>query len=325
MIAKTIVLILLAPALFASPRAAAAQPVPAARVGILSTANPRSNPIYKAYEQRLRELGYVEGKNLTIEFRNADGKVERLPDLALELVRLKVDAIVTATNPGMDAARSATDSTPIVMLAVNYDPIALGYVASLARPGANVTGLFFQHREVTSKRLSVFKELLPSLSRVVVVSDSQTGDQLTEAQAAQALLGLTLQPLEMQHPPYDFESVLRPTLRTRGSAIFVLESPFIFRASSQIAQLALKNRLPSSFAFSEYVEAGGLMSYGVNFLDMWRRGADYTDKILRGARPANLPVEQPTKFELVINRKTARALGVTIPPSFLLRADRVIE
>ena len=311
--------------LLTAPFAAEAQSAKVPPVGILAAALPRSALIYQAFEQRLRELGYVEGQNVTIEFRNAEGQLDRLPGLALELVRLNVNAIVSASPAGTRAVTRATTNIPIVMLAVNYDPIALGYITSLSRPGANVTGLFFQHRELTAKRFGLFKELLPKVSRVAVVWDSQTADQLGEVEAANRRVGLKLQPLELRNPPYDFENVFRFAMRSGGEAIFVLESASIFRESTQIAQHALKNRLPTSFAFREYVEAGGLISYGVNFQDMWRRAAEYADKVLKGGKPAELPVEQPTKFELVINLKTAKALGLTIPQSLLLRADEIIQ
>jgi ABC-type uncharacterized transport system substrate-binding protein len=308
-----------------APLAVEAQSARVPRIGMLSTGNPRSAPIFQAFEQTLRELGYVEGQNVAIEFRNAEGQVDRVPGLAAELVRLNVNVIVTASDPATRAAKEATTTIPIVMLAVNFDPIALGYVASLARPGGNVTGLLFQHRELTAKRFGLFRELLPRVSRVAIVWDSQAADQLKEVEAANRRVGFKLQPLELRNPPYDFANVFRVAMRSRGEAIFVLEAPSIFRDGAQIAQLALKNRLPTSFAFREYVDAGGLISYGVNFPNMWRRAAEYADKVLRGAKPGDLPVEQPTKFELVLNLKTAKALGLRIPPTLLLQADRVIE
>jgi putative ABC transport system substrate-binding protein len=211
------------------------------------------------------------------------------------------------------------------MMAINYDPIALGYIDSIARPGANVTGLYFQHLELLAKRFGLFKEMLPSVGRVAVLSDSLTADQLKIVEVANLSLGLELQPLDLQNPPYDFENAFRVAMQSRAEAIFVLESAPIFRGRTQIAQLAIKNRLPTSFAFREYVEVGGLVSYGVNFSTMYRRAAEYADRILRGTRPVDLPVEQPTKFELFINLKTAKALGLEIPPLLLARADEVIE
>jgi putative ABC transport system substrate-binding protein len=296
-----------------------------AQIGYLSTANPRSMPSFQAFEQRLRELGYVEGQNIVIEYRNAEGEVDRLPDLAADLVRLDVNVIVTATDPATRAAKGATTTIPILMMAINYDPIALGYIDSIARPGANVTGLFFQHLELLAKRFGLFKEMLPSVGRVTVLSDSLTADQLKMVEAANRSVGLELQPLDLQNPPYDFENAFRVAMRSRAEAIFVLESAPIFRGRTQIAQLAMKNRLPTSFAFREYVEVGGLVSYGVNFSTMYRRAAEYADRILRGTKPVDLPVEQSTKFELVINLKTAKALRLEIPPLLLARADEVIE
>jgi putative ABC transport system substrate-binding protein len=317
---------LLAGAAVAWPIAARAQkPEKIARIGYLSAANPRSMPAFQAFEQRLRDLGYIEGRNIVIEYRNAEGEVDRLPDLAADLVRLDVNVIVTASDPATRAAKGATGTIPILMMAVNYDPIALGYIDSIARPGANVTGLYFQHLELLAKRLGLFKEMLPSVGRVAILSDSLTADQLNRVEAANLSLGLDLHPLGLQNPPYDFENAFRVAMRSRAEAIFVLESAPIFRGRTQIAQLAIKNRLPTSFAFREYVEAGGLVSYGVNFSTMYQRAAEYADRILRGARPVDLPVEQSTKFELVINLKTAKALGLTIPPGVLAIADDVIE
>ena len=304
--------------------AEAQQPGKVSRIGVLATANPRSAPFYQAFEQRLRELGYVDGQNIAFEYRDAEGKLDRLPGLAAELVGLKVDVIVTATEPAARAAKGATSTIPIVMVGINYDPIALGYVASLARPGGNVTGVFFRHIELTAKRLELFKEMLPTVRRVAVFSDPLTVDQLRAVEAANRSIGLKLQPLKLQNSP-DLEDAFRVVMRSHAEALFVLESAVIFRVRREIAQVALKDRLPTSFAFREYVDAGGLMAYGVNFSNMFRRVAEYLDKILKGAKPADLPVEQPTKFELVINLKTAKALGLTIPPSLLARADEVIE
>jgi len=275
--------------------------------------------------QGLRDLGYVEDQDFAFEYRSADGKVERLPTLAADLVHLNVDLIVTTTAPAARAAKEATTTIPIVMVGVNYDPLALGYVASLARPGGNVTGLFFLHLDLLAKRLGVFKEMLPSVGRVAVLSDPLSADQLKQVEVVNRSLGFKLHPVELREPKLDVESAFRAAVRSRAEGLFVLETVNIFRERSQIAQLALKHRLPTSFAFREYVDAGGLGSYGVNFPDMGRRAAIYVDRILKGAKPADLPVEQATKFELVINLKTAKALGLTIPQSLLQRADQVIE
>src|SRR6201993_147251 len=295
------------------------------RIGMLTTANPRSASFIQAFEQRLRDLGYIEGQNLVIDFRNAEGQVDRLPDLATDLVRRGADVIVTATEPATRAVKKATTVIPILMVAINFDPIALGYVDSLARPGANVTGLFFQHLELVAKRYGLFKEMLPFVRRVAVLSDPLTADHLQAVESANRSVGLELQPLELKDPPYDFENAFHVAMRSGAKAIFVLESASIFRERAQLAQLTTKTRLPTSFAFREYVEVGGLVSYGVNFSTMYRRAADYADRILRGTKPVDLPVEQSTKFELIINLKTAKALGLTLSPGLLAIADEVIE
>jgi putative ABC transport system substrate-binding protein len=312
-------------AVFAAPGVVEAQQtrkVP--RIGVLNIA-PRSGGFFDALDQRLRELGHVEGQTVAIEFRTAEGRVEKLAGLATELVGLKVDVIVTPTEPAARAAKEATSTIPIVMAGINYDPIALGYVATLARPGGNVTGVFFRHIELTAKRLELFKEMVPTVKRVAVMADPLTIDQLRAVEAANTRMHFRLQPLELRHSPYDFRSAFGVAMRSHAEALFVLESSPIFRERMQITQLALKNRLPTSFAFREYVEAGGLMAYGASFVDMAGLAAVYVDKILKGAKPADLPMEQPTKFELVINLKTAKALGLTIPPSILARADHIIE
>jgi putative ABC transport system substrate-binding protein len=294
------------------------------RIGYLHPV-PKPSPFLEMLEQGLRDLGYVEGQNFAFEYRSADGSAERFRTLAADLVRLNVNVIVTTTAPAAAAAKEATATIPIVMVGVNYDPLALGYVASLARPGGNVTGLFFLHLDLLAKRLGIFKEMLPSISRVAVLSDSLSIDQYKQVGAVNRSLGFKLNPVELRKPQLDVDSAFRAATRARAEALFVLETVNIFRERSQIAQLALKHRLPTSFAFREYVEDGGLVSYGVNFLEMARRAAIYIDKILKGTKPADLPVEQATKFELVINLKTAKTLGLTIPPSLLLRADQVIE
>jgi putative tryptophan/tyrosine transport system substrate-binding protein len=295
------------------------------RLGMLATANPRSAPFYQAFEQKLRDLGYIEGQNIAFEYRDAEGDVDRLPGLAAELIRLDVDVIVTSTDLATRAAKGATTKIPILMVAINYDPIALGYIDSIARPGANVTGLFFQHLELLAKRFGLFKEMLPNVRRVAVFFDALAADQLEQVQASNRSVGFELQPIHLENPPYDFENAFRVATQSRAEAVFVLETASIFRGRMPIARLAVENRLPSSFAFREYVEAGGLLSYGVNFSTMYRRAAEYADRILRGAKPADLPVEQSTKFDLVINLRTAKALGLTIPAMLLASADEVIE
>jgi len=312
-------------AVLAAPLAAEGQQeVKVYRIGYLSSANPRSSAFFQAFEQRLRELGYIEGRNLAIEFRTAEGQLDRLPSLAAELVRLNVNVIVTATDHATRAAKEVTATIPIIFVGANFDPVALKFVTSLARPGANVTGLFFLHLDLTAKRFGLFKEMLPSVKRVAVFSDLFTVDQLRRVEEANGSIGLKLQPIELRNPP-DLEDAFRVIRRSHAEALFVLESALIFRARRDIAQLALKHRLPTSFAFREYADAGGLVAYGVNFANMFRRAAEYIDRIRKGTNPGDLPVEQPTRFELVVNMKTAKALGVTIPPSLMLRADQIIE
>ena len=323
MIAKSGGLILTLVLLAAAP-GAAAQEAKVYRIGYLSSANPRSAAFFQAFEQRLRELGYIEGRNLAIEFRNAEGRLDRLPGLAAELVRLNVNVIVTATDHATRAAKEATATIPILIVGVNFDPVALKFVTSVTRPGTNVTGLFFLHLDLTAKRFELFKEMLPTVKRVAVFSDLFTADQLRKVEEANVTIGLKLQPLELRNPQ-DLEDAFRVILRSHAEALFVLESALIFRARRDIAQLALKHRLPTSFAFREYADAGGLAAYGVNFASMFRRAAEYIDRILKGSSPGDLPIEQPARFELVLNMKTAKTLGLTIPPSLLLRADQVIE
>jgi putative ABC transport system substrate-binding protein len=315
----------LAGGLLATLLSAEAQEARVARIGMISTGSPRATPAILGFEQRLRELGHIEGQDIFIEFRNAEGNVDRLPGLVAELVRLRVDVIVTATAAATTAAKDATSKIPIVIAAIDFDPIALGYVSSLARPGANVTGVFFRQSELAVKRLQLFKELLPTLDRLAVLSDSLAADQLNAVEAASPSIGIKLLPVNLGKPPYDYESAFWVAKRSRVNALFVLTSAVIFRDRAHLAQLALKHRLPTSFAHREHAEAGGLMAFGANMPNMYRLVADRVDKILKGAKPADLPVEQPTKYELVINMKTAKALGLTIPQSLLLRADQVIE
>jgi putative tryptophan/tyrosine transport system substrate-binding protein len=312
-------------AVIAAARAAEAQEARVARIGLVSTGSPRGTPALLGFEQRLRELGHIDGQDILIEFRNADGNLDRLPGLVAELVRLPVDVIVTGTAAATRAAKETTSKVPIVIAAIDFDPIALGYVSTLARPGANVTGVFFRQSELAVKRLELFKQLLPTLDRLAVLSDSLAADQLNAVEAASPSIGVKLVPVNLGNPPYDFESAFGVVKRSRVNALFVLTSAVIFRDRTQLAQLALKHRLPTSFAHREHAEAGGLMAFGASMPDMYRLVADRVDKILKGAKPADLPVEQPTKFELVINLKTAKALGLTIPPSLLLRADQLIE
>jgi putative ABC transport system substrate-binding protein len=322
---RGVVTLVVAGSLLATGVSATAQaPAKAARVGILSTGLPRSAPLWQAFDKRMRELGWIDGQNLDVEFRNAEGKVERLPGLAADLPR-GVDLIVAAgTDFTLRAAKRVAGTRPIVIVAIDYDPLSLGLIDSLARPGGNVTGVFLQP-ELLPKQLELLKEAFPRANRVAVLWDATSADQLKAARQAALSLKFELRLLELRDPPYDFDGALREAARGRAHAALVMAGPLAFQHRAQIAQFALTHRLPTVFPFAEYAEAGGFMAYGPDVLEMFRRGAEYVDRILRGAKPADLPVEQLHKFQMVLNMKTARLLGLTIPMSIRLRADRVIE
>jgi putative tryptophan/tyrosine transport system substrate-binding protein len=279
-----------------------------------------------AFRQGLRELGYVEGKNIVIEYRYAEGKLDRLPELAAELAHLKVDIIVTASPPATRSAKQATATIPIVM-AFDFDPIGNGFVASLARPGGNITGLSTLSPEISGKQLELLREIVPRLSRVAILGTSTfpgNAQALREAELAAGVLRLQLQYLDVLDPR-DIEAAFVEASKGHADAVLALGGTIVFFHRREVVALALKNRLPAIYYRPEYVEEGGFMSYGASFTDLLRRAATYVDKILRGAKPADLPVQQPTKFELVINLKTAKQIGVTIPQSVLYRADKVIR
>jgi len=319
--------------LLAVPLAAEAQQAGTVfRIGILNTGVPSrpaklGSPLKELLEA-LAERGYVEGRNLILEWRGADWKPERLPDLAAELVRLKVDVIFVAVcGAPLNAARHATRTIPIVVGTCNDDLVSSGVIASLARPGGNVTGLSKLTPELAAKRLGLLKEAFPKSSRVAVLWNPDYSDfqaDWRELQAAARTLRVTLQPVEVRRAD-EFDDAFSRMLQERADAFIMFSDivGYFFRTS--LVAAAAKSRLPGIYAFREAPDAGGLMSYGPNIVDMFRRAAVYIDKIFRGARPADLPVEQPTKFELVINMKTAKALGLTIPPAVLVRADQVIE
>ncbi|HEV8458500.1 MAG TPA: ABC transporter substrate-binding protein, partial [Methylomirabilota bacterium] len=283
----------------------------------------------EAFRQGLRDLGYVEGRNVVIEYRDAEGNVERLPALAAELVALKVDVIVVGGTPAVLAAKQATKTIPIVFT-VAADPVADGLVTSLARPGGNVTGLSNLGPELVGKCLEQLKQAVPGVSRVAVLwqpgafGERTEKDMLKEAEVAARALGVRPQFVEARGPD-DFDRAFSDMTRARAGALTVLLSPMFFNERRRLVDLAAKNRLPAVYQVREFVDAGGLMSYGANLADLVRRAATYVDRILKGAKPGDLPVEQPTKFELVINLKTAKALGLTIPQSVLGRADEVIQ
>ena len=309
-------------------RAEAQQPTKLPRIGYLANASlSAASARTKAFRQSLRELGYVEGKNIVIEWRSAEGKRDRQRALAAELVRLKVDVIVARGSGDIRAAREATATIPIVMIQ-GGDPVGSGFVASLARPGGNITGLATLRPELSGKRLELLKEIVPRLSRVAVFVNSTSQDYahvLEELDLAARALGVKLHYLDILSPK-DVETAVRAAVKGRADAVFFRVSRQILSSQQpQIAELAVKSRLPAIYEGAEEVEAGGLMSYGTSFTDLDRRAATYVDKILKGAKPADLPVEQPKKFEFIINLKAAKQIGLTIPPNVLVRADRVIK
>jgi len=296
------------------------------RIGFLFYGSPGPSPELDAFRQGLRELGYIEGQNITIEYRSADNKLDRLSALADELVRLKVDVIVTPGTPASVAAKHATSTIPIVFAGV-ADAVGAGLVANFARPGGNITGLTGISAELGGKRLELLKEVAPKASRVAVLynpADRSNVLVLKELQESAPALRLTLQPLGVRGPG-EFEGAFVAMSRKRAHALFGAAGILTTEHRKAIVDLAAKSRIPAMWGERQFVEAGGLMSYAVNFYDQVRRAATYVDKILKGAKPGDLPVEQPTKFELVINLKTAKALGFTIPQSLLLRADEVIQ
>ena len=310
-----------------SPFAEAQQPKKFPRIGYLSVLSPSSDSTrIEALRQGLRELGYVEGQSFAIEPRYAEGKLNRLSELARELVRLNVDVIVVGGSTATGATKSVTKVIPVVM-AHGSDPVELGFVESLARPGRNITGLTHLAPELGGKRLELLKEIIAKLSRVAVLTDPGTqghGPQIKEIEVAAPALGLQLRPVEVREPN-DLEGAFSAMSRERLGAFIVLQLPTLDRLRERIVDLAAKNRLPAMYPNSEYVETGGLMSYAADIVAMFRRTAYYVDKILKGAKPADLPVEQPMKFELIINLKAAKQIGLTIPPNVLVRADKVIK
>ena len=297
------------------------------RIGFLASSSAeRDQSRLDAFQQGLRELGYSEGKNIVIEQRYAAGQFEKLPELATELVRLKVDILVVEGAPAAHAAKNATGTIPIVV-GNAADPVGTGLVASLARPGGNITGLSDFNLAVVTKRLELLKEVVPSASRVAVLLNPANPTnplQLKEIQAVAPALGVTLLPLEVKVAD-DIDRAFTTIRKERPGALIVIGDPMIGSEQRRISELVVKNRLPAIYGSGGYVDAGGLMSYGTNFEDLYRRAATFVDKILKGRKPADLPVEQPMKFELIINLKAAKQIGLTIPPEVLFRADKVIK
>jgi putative ABC transport system substrate-binding protein len=297
------------------------------RIGFLS-GNPPSDTqqALDTFRARLRDLGYVEGRNLLIEYRYADGKYDRLPQLAAELVRLKVEAIFAFSTPGARAAKNATGSIPIVFGVVS-DPIAAGLVATMTRPGANVTGVTPDNPELSAKRVSLLKEAVPAATRMTVLTNPDfpaTSKMVAETRLAAKTLGVNLRVLEVRQPA-ELAKVFDVMAKAEAKALVVLPDPMFIAEARKIAELALTSRIPAMFHLRRFVEMGGLLSYGAEYTEMFQQGAVLMDKVLKGAKPSNLPVELPWHFALVINLKTAKALGLTIPPSLLARADHVIE
>jgi ABC-type uncharacterized transport system substrate-binding protein len=297
------------------------------RIGFLAINSvSASAPSVEAFRLGLRQLGYVEGQNILIEWRYADGRSDRLPDLAAELVRIKIDVIVTSATSPTQAAKKATNTIPIVIASHN-DPIGAGLVASLAHPGGNVTGLSNIAIELSGKRLELLKEIVPQVSRVAILripSAPATPPQMKEMELAAHSLGIKLQPADWETLE-DLDNAFATMVKGNSEALITFSGPRFGLYRTRIIELAAKNSLPTMYPDTVYAAAGGLMSYGVNTVDLYRRAAIYVDKILKGAKPADLPVEQPTKFELVINLKTAKQIGLIIPPNVLARADRVIR
>jgi len=311
----------------AMPLAARAQPKQSAVIGFLgaNTAAAVQRHATAALVQRLQELGWIEGRNLVIEYRWADGRYDRSPGLVAELIARKVDVIVTHAPPNVVAAKNATSDVPIVFAAVG-DPVTIGVIASLARPGGNATGLSLQAADLAGKRLEMLREIVPDMRRLAILGNAGSPNNVMErGEIEQAARSFNL---ELIVPDIKTVQELAPAMQAfkdRADALFVQTDPLTNTNRAEIISLALDARLPTSFGAREYAEAGGLMSYGPSFTDLFRRAGDFIDKILRGAKPGDLPVEQPTKFDLVINLKTAKALGLTIPPTLLARADEVIE
>ena len=313
-------------AAIAWPLAAFAQASPnVLRLGTVSI-NPRTASFWVAFERRLRELGYVEGENLRTESPEIGEHIDRVGEVMKDLVRHKVDIIV-ASGPEvvLRSALAATDVLPIVMVAVDYDPLARGYVASLARPTGNITGVFFQQIELSVKRLQVMKEAFPEMQAATVFWDRLSADQWQAVREITGSPGFRLVGVELRGQPYDYESALEQAPPEYRRFLIMMASPLFYRDRDRIAELALRHRMGSMFALRGWVEAGGLVSYGASIDGLYQRAADYVDRIAKGAKPSDLPIEQPTKFELVVNLKTAETIGVTIPTSILLRADEVIE
>jgi putative ABC transport system substrate-binding protein len=315
---------LLTVGLVMAPSATAQQPIKVPVIGMLMVSAGPNDSVVEAFRLGLREQGYVDGRNLRIEFRSARGRADRLPRLADELVRLKVDVLFAAAEPSLLAAKRSTSTIPIVVVANDYDLVASGLIVSYARPGGNVTGVSTLHSELVGKQLELLKEAVPGVSRVAVLWDSFSRRHLKKLEDAARLLNIELQPVEAKAPD-ELEPAFKVATSGGARALVVLFSPAIYVQRSRIARIAVNSRLATIYEEKDYVEAGGFMSYGANYADTFGRAAYFVVRILKGAKPAELPVEQPARFELTINLRTAKVLGLAIPPSILARADRVIQ
>ena len=314
-------------AALAMPPLARAQPAKRIhRLGWLGTVDSSKEPYSLAFIQRLRELGFAQGDNLAMAYRHAEGRLERLPALAAELVELKCDVLFAGgPEATLVALKQASRETPIVFVAVDFDPVATGHISSPARPEGRITGITAVQSVLPAKRLELLKELLPEARKVAVLANDQTAGQLAVVQDAARRLGLVLHVVQFKRPPFDYEAAIADAVRAKADVLLVLGSALFVPARRQIPELALKARLPSSFHHAQWAEVGGLMSYGFNFPHMWRSGAEMVAKILHGAKPGDIPMQQPTTYELAINVRTAKTLGIAIPQSIRVRVDRVIE
>jgi ABC-type uncharacterized transport system substrate-binding protein len=309
--------------------ARAQQPGKVVRIGFLGPAVDRPSsmfvPVYQAFLAQLRVLGFIEGQNLIVTY-GAVNDPRGLPVVATELMQAQPELIVVSgTEPMLQAVRAVSDTIPIVLVAVNFDPIARGYVASLARPGGNITGVVFQQLELAQKQVELLTQAFPGKTHLAALFDAQTADQFSAAERSAKSLNLQIRGHKLETPPYNFDAAFRSIVAGGAQMVLVQSSPHFIPHQVQIGELAKAHRLPTMFLYRPYVETGGLMSYGVDFPPMYRRTAEYVAKILKGTKPADLPIEQATKFEMVINPKTAKAIGVELPTAILLRADQVIE
>jgi putative tryptophan/tyrosine transport system substrate-binding protein len=304
--------------------ARAQQPPKLLRVGTLSS-NRRTDVAWAAFEQRMRELGYIEGQNLAIEFIGTRDRIDRVDEAAQELVRRKVNVIFVQNHITLKSVMAATSTLPIVIVATSFDPVALGFVTSIARPGGNVTGYYVRRPELVEKQIGMLAETFPERTRLGVLWDAISAEVFPAAERAAAVLRLEFQPLKLENPPYDFVAAFRRLTRQGTQMVLVLHSGLFSEDRPHMAALALQHGLPTMFTDKVYADAGGLLSYGPDLNVAFRRAADYVDRIAKGAKPADLPIEQPTSFVLTINLKTAKALSLSIPPTVLARADELIE